>query len=146
MISLKYPLFSLVMLTAVAGCASAQWSPGGEMVYMGDLNLDASSLSPLNNSSSNSSPANNSTTEASPTNATAMGQASENSSAVTEPAPSQAQASGEESGSTVLDLSSYAKDRSDKNLSGYKNIMYPISESRGSTSTTAGGGSSCGCS
>ena len=34
-----------VMFFALALNASAQWSPGGSMVYMGDLNLAASSAS-----------------------------------------------------------------------------------------------------
>jgi hypothetical protein len=44
----------------------------------------------------------------------------------------------------VVDLSGYAKDRKSKNLTGYKNIMYPMGESRGPPAGTAGGGG-CGC-
>jgi hypothetical protein len=51
----------------------------------------------------------------------------------------------ESSGKTILDLSGYARDRTNKNLTGYKNIMYPISGSRGSTTSTTGGGGGCGC-
>jgi hypothetical protein len=107
--------------------ACAQWSPGGEMVYMGDLNLAASSVpgggaayaiggshvnvEPLNNTSINSTLLNNNSY-----------------------------------GMNPLDLSRYASDRTNKNLTGYKNIMYPISGSRGTTTSTAGGGGSCGCS
>jgi hypothetical protein len=99
------------------------------MVYMGDLNLAASSVSSgsashalgnlvagqmkLNNSSANATSLNNTT--------------------IAEP-----------SGLKPLDLSSYAQDRVNKNLAGYKNIMYPISGSRGTTTSTSGGG--CGCS
>lgn len=120
---------TLVMLFAIfVPIASAQWSPGGMMVYMGDLNLAGASGSrgaapyaigssltvqaPLNNSSLNNSLINNSTV---------------NSLPVLMP----------------LDLSGYGSDRANKNLAGYKNIMYPMAESRGSTTTT--GGASGGC-
>jgi hypothetical protein len=49
----------------------------------------------------------------------------------------------------ILDLSNYARDRLNGNLSGYTNIMYPFGESRGAIPTTAeggGGGGGCGCS
>jgi hypothetical protein len=47
----------------------------------------------------------------------------------------------------VMDLSRYAKDRLNKSLTGYKNIMYPLAETRGSTASTggSGGGSGGGC-
>ena len=46
MLSAKYAAFALgVMFIALAFNASAQWSPGGAMVYMGDLNLAAYSAS-----------------------------------------------------------------------------------------------------
>ena len=117
-----------VMFIALIQCASAQWSPGGNMVYMGDLNLAASSASSgaashalggpiagqmnLNNSSMNATSLNNTTI-------------------------------GTTSGLKPLDLSNYARDRVGNNLAGYKNIMYPISGSRGTTTSTAGGGG-CG--
>lgn len=117
-----------VMFTALAYCASAQWSPGGNMVYMGDLNLAASSASSgaashalgspvwdqmnLNNSSMNATSLNNTTIDT----------------------PSRLK---------PLDLSNYAKDRVSNNLAGYKNVMYPISGSRGTTTSTSGGGG-CG--
>ena len=129
MSSAKYTAMVLaVMFIALIQCASAQWSPGGNMVYMGDLNLAASSASSgaaphvlggpvmsqmnLNNSSMNATTLNNTTM------ATATGL-------------------------KPLDLSNYAKDRVGNNLAGYKNIMYPISGSRGTTTSTAGGGG-CG--
>ncbi|HEX7445112.1 MAG TPA: hypothetical protein VF300_01860 [Methanothrix sp.] len=131
MSSAKYTAMVLaVMFIALAYCASAQWSPGGNMVYMGDLNLAASSASSgaashalggpmasqmnLNNSSMNATFMNN-TTIATP------------------------------SGLKPLDLSNYAKDRVNNNLTGYKNIMYPISGSRGTTTSTSGGGGGGGC-
>jgi len=46
MLSARYAALALgVMFIALAFNASAQWSPGGGMVYMGDLNLAASSVS-----------------------------------------------------------------------------------------------------
>ena len=45
----------------------------------------------------------------------------------------------------VVDLSGYAKDRKSKNLAGYKNIMYPMGESRGPPAAAAGGGGGGGC-
>ena len=118
-----------VLFVFMAFNASAQWSPGGMMVYMGDLNLAGSPGSsgkapyslgsplmnlPMNNSSMSNSSMNNSTMNSAPA-------------------------------LVPLDLSRYASDRANKNLSGYKNIMYPIAESRGSTATTASGAGGCGC-
>jgi hypothetical protein len=118
--------------------ASAQWSPGGTMVYMGDLNLAGSTGTsgsapyalisapidlPMNNSSMVNSSMNNSTMYNSTMNNSKMNSASS---------------------LAPLDLSRYASDRANKSLAGYKNIMYPIAESRGSTTSTAGGGG-CGC-
>jgi hypothetical protein len=50
----------------------------------------------------------------------------------------------------VMDLSRYAKDRLNKNLAGYKNILYPLAETSGFTANTGGtgggsGGGGCGC-
>jgi hypothetical protein len=44
----------------------------------------------------------------------------------------------------VINLSNYASDRRNKNLTGYTNIMYPIAESAGFTASAAGGGG-CNC-
>ena len=128
-----------IMFIFVAFDAAAQWSPGGKMVYMGDLNLAASpnsgngassfqgvseAIQPsLNNSSMNTSSIDGSL------NNSAMVSASSHTSS---------------SGLKTLDLSNYAHDRSNKNLEGYTNVMYPISGSRGTTATTAGSGG-CGC-
>ena len=42
-----------------------------------------------------------------------------------------------------VDLSGYASGRLNKNLTGYKNILYPMSGSRGFSSSAAGGGGGC---
>jgi len=44
----------------------------------------------------------------------------------------------------AINLSNYASDRRNKNLTGYTNIMYPIAESAGFTASAAGGGG-CNC-
>ncbi len=111
--------------------ACAQWSPGGMMVYMGDLNLAGAHgsqgaapyvigssltvqapLNTLNNSSLNNSLLNNFTVISLPAQ-------------------------------VPLDLSGYGSARASKNLAGYKNIMYPMGESRGSTTTTGGAAGGC---
>jgi hypothetical protein len=158
MVSLKYPLLALIMLAVFTGFASSQLS-GSQMAFSGDLNVAGSSFSAAGNSqisagSAQSIPANNTTINSSDnstlTNQTAPQVAvSENvglnavSSSVS-PVPLSGGQS-EQSGADVLDLSAYSRDRSNKNLTGYKNIMYPISESRGSTASTAGAGGGCGC-
>jgi hypothetical protein len=46
----------------------------------------------------------------------------------------------------VMDLSRYAKDRLNKKLGGYRNIIYPMAESSGfSATTSSGSGGGCGC-
>lgn len=151
MLSAKYAAMVLaVMFIALASSASAQWSPGGSMVYMGDLNLAASSVSsgkavqalggsqeiqvPTNNSSMSNSSLNNSLMK---------GTSMDNSTLVGPSIVVPCAGTSESSGKKILDLSGYARDRANKNLAGYKNIMYPISGSRGSTTSTAGGGG-CG--
>ncbi len=142
----------IAMLFTLAFNASAQWSPGGSMVYMGDLNLALSSLSSAKQvQSPASSPAqtianNTSANETSPGGLNATGQNAillPADSGVNQPKPGDQPATSSYSGKKVLDLSGYSKDRVNRNLAGYTNIMYPISGSRGSTTSTAGGGG-CG--
>jgi len=152
-LNLKYSIFSLVLLAALAGCASAQWSPGGQMAYMGELNLalpsPSQSSSPTANSSAPyDSPANNSSINMSQVNQTisnlpATGVSGEQTH-INLSAAGSSVSSGEQTSSNVLDLSGYSRDRADKNMTGYKNIMYPISGSRGTTTSTVGTGG-CGC-
>ncbi|HPT38353.1 MAG TPA: hypothetical protein PLZ44_08675 [Methanothrix sp.] len=127
---------------ALAFIASAQWSPGGSMVYMGDLNLQMSSFSSGEQTTQTENAIQN---ETNPTNST-LNETNDNST-VTAPVsldekPATSDASS--TGSSVLDLSGYAQNRVKNNLTGYMNIMYPISGSRGTTTSTAGGAGSCG--
>jgi hypothetical protein len=148
MLSARYAALALgVVLIALAYSASAQWSPGGEMVYMGDLNLAASTVSsgkvvPALDGSQTQAATNNSSLNSSSINATSMDNSTASSPVVVLPSASATVSSGKK----ILDLSGYARDRTNKNLAGYTNIMYPISGSRGTTTSTAGGGGGgCGC-
>jgi hypothetical protein len=148
MLSAKYAALALgVMFIALAFNASAQWSPGGGMVYMGDLNLAASSASSgkavqaLGGSQAIQVPTNNSSLNNSSINGTSIDNSTLVSPSIEVPCAGTSQSSGKK----ILDLSGYSRDRTDKNLAGYTNIMYPISGSRGSTTSTSGGGGGCGC-
>jgi len=119
------------MLFILAGSAQAQPSDGAE-VYLGELdllaNINSTNSSLINSSLINSTAANNST-----------------SIDVALALPQNLSAS---IGKEVLDLTSYARDRVNKSLAGYTNIMYPITGSRGTTASTSGGGGGgggCGC-
>jgi len=125
-----------VMFIALAFNASAQWSPGGSMVYMGDLNLMASSAS---SEKAVQAPGGSQSIQAA-TNNSSLNNSSINGTTIVVPSAGASESSGKE----ILDLSGYARDRTNKSLAGYTNVMYPISGSRGSTTSTAGGG--CGCS
>ena len=152
MLSAKYAALALgVMFIALAFNASAQWSPGGAMVYMGDLNLPASSASSgkavqaLGGSQGIQAATNNSSmSNSSLNNSSINGTTIDNSALVGPPIVVPGTATSESSGKKILDLSGYSRDRTNKNLAGYTNIMYPISGSRGSTTSTAGGGGGCG--
>ena len=142
------------LLTLLSISASAQWSQGGSMVYVGDMNLMASSFSagnaqkavvapsePLaaNNTTENSTSENSTSSNNVLQNANAAGQTATISSSLIPSA-----VAGESAGKPVLDLSNYAGDRTKGNLTGYTNIMYPITGSRGTTTSTSGGGGACG--
>ncbi len=117
--------------------ACAQWSPGGMMVYMGDLNLAGAA------GTGGAAPY---TIGSAMTSQPALNNSSLNNTTVNSTTVSNTAAIGA-SGLAPLDLSSYSRDRVKGDLAKYKNIMYPISESRGSTASTAGGasGGGCGC-
>jgi len=152
MLSARYAALALgVMFIVLAYSASAQWSPGGAMVYMGDLNLAASSASSggtavaLGGSQETSAAMNNSSMDNSSLNNSSINGTSLDNSTIAGPSIAVPFAvAAESSGRPILDLSSYARDRTNNNLAGYKNIMYPITGSRGSTTSTAGGGGGCG--
>ena len=152
--SIKYgPMVLAVMFLALAlACsASAQWSQGGDMVYMGDLNLVASSFSADGATKVQTAPA----VDANAANNTTLNSTASDNSTINatseDIAPAGLGALASASGikpsiKAVLDLSGYARDRTKSNLTGYTNIMYPISGSRGTTtSTTGGGGFGGGC-
>ena len=142
--------YAIVLLAAIfmvlATSASAQWSQGGSMVYMGDLNLVASSFgsgNAENGAAASSEPlAANNTAE----NSTSQINDTINQTATVSAVLVPSAVAAESAGNAVLDLSNYASDRTKSNLTGYTNIMYPITGSRGSTTSTAGGISgACGC-
>ncbi|MGV8089465.1 MAG: hypothetical protein ACP5OM_04265 [Methanothrix sp.] len=120
-----------LMLFILAGSVQALSSDGAE-VYLGELDLLANSSSTnsslINSTLINSTAANNSTSI----------------DLVLAPPQNLSASTGKE----VLDLTSYARDRVNKSLAGYTNIMYPITGSRGTTASTSGGGGGgggCGC-
>ena len=119
----------------------AQWSPGKTVINLGDLNLAVPSDPTAKTPSAASSPAiiNPAGNGSDAINASMNNTTINNTltaSPIDSPQPAQSAA--------IIDLSNYSKDRRDKNLTGYKNIMYPLAEARGSTTSTAGSGG-CGC-
>jgi len=174
MISAKYAALILATALAILGTGALAQQQGGTVVYMGDLNqlvpLESSAASrdsvqfpgepagaqaiygTLNNSSTNTSAINVSTINASIMNTSSKANlapiAQEDSSRRAVSVMVEPQALGESSGKEVLDLTRYSADRANKNLTGYTNIMYPITGSRGTTASTSGGGGGgggCGC-
>jgi hypothetical protein len=119
----------------------AQWAPGKTVINLGDLNL-AVPPKPTAETPAGDSPITIPAGNGSHTINTSLNNTTINNTLTASPIdslqPTQSAA--------IIDLSNYSKDRRNKNLAGYKNIMYPIAESRGSTTSTAGGGGGCGCS
>ena len=133
--SIKYgPMVLAVMFLALVCSASAQWSQGGDMVYMGDLNLVTSSFTDDGANAANNTTLNGTASDNSTINATSEDIAPTGLAALTP------ESGIKPSSKPILDLSSYASDRAKSNLTGYTNIMYPISGSRGTTTSTSGGG------
>lgn len=170
MLSAKYAALILATVLAILGSGALAQQPGGTVVYMGELNqlapLGSSAASTdlvqvpggpaggqainstLNNSSTNSSAINVSATNTSSIGTTLAASEGADSSNLDGSATAQPQALGESSGKEVLDLTRYSADRTNKSLAGYRNIMYPITGSRGTTASTSGGGGGgggCGC-
>jgi len=119
----------------------AQWSPGKTVINLGDLNLAVPSDPTAKTPSAASSPITNPGVNGSDTINASMNNTTINNTLTASPIES----SQPMQSAAIIDLSNYSKDRRDKNLGGYKNIMYPIAESRGSTASTSGGGSGGGC-
>ncbi len=130
-------LIALALSCAFIFTASAQWTPGGLAINFAGFDLGSSGSAPAGSSGikpymiglgnepvvgllSNNSTANSSSIDSTGSLLPAL---------------------------PVADLSGYGKDRRDKNLARYTNIMYPLAESAGFTATAAGGsgGGGCGC-
>lgn len=122
-------LAAIVLLSIFVFDACAQWSPGGMAVNFGDLKLAGSQGS----SGSGTYVIGMTAANSQNTNSSLESNSSMNSSVANSP-----------KAMAVLDLSNYARDRRNNNLTGYSNIMYPFAESKGSTTSTAGAGG-CGC-
>ncbi len=148
--SIKYgPMVLAVMFLALVCSASAQWSQGGDMVYMGDLNLMASSFSSHGAAKVQTAPAMDANAAKNTTlNSTASDNSTINATSddIAPAGPGALAPAGgiKPSIKAVLDLSGYASDRTKSNLTGYTNIMYPITGSRGTTTSTSGGGGTGG--
>ena len=151
-------LFALLACDAFAGDLSAR-----AVVALGSAKLSAPSAvtaQAANNSSTNTSFMNNTSM-----NSSATGFASMNISAVSDTSTNLSSMNSSIADSTiaglsdsknempepvhnvpVMDLSRYAKDRLNKKLGGYRNIIYPMAESSGfSATTSSGSGGGCGC-
>jgi hypothetical protein len=126
----KNVIASATMALVIAACifsASAQWAPMKTEINMGPLKLLSGAVD--STALEASIPAtNNATLNNTDINLTLI-----NNSTSELPADE------------VIDLSGYSEDRLSGNLTGYTNIMYPIAESSGFTTSTASGGGGCGC-
>jgi len=148
--SIRYEVMALGAAFLVLACiASAQFSSDGTMVYMGDLSLRASSH--WSDQAADRPPAANlgAAADNASRNATALGNITLNKTLPEVGMPVRLGSAEQKDAARpydkgILDLSAYAKDRSNGSLTGYTNIMYPISESRGSTTSTSSGGGCCG--
>ena len=133
-------LVLMVMLAFLVLGAQAEEPQAKSMVHLGSFELASSqavltnnssiSKSSITNISMNNSTVNNSSMSKVPVNSLSMNDKQMDTSAPAVP---------------VVDLSNYGNDRKSKNLTGYKNIMYPMGESRGPPAAASGGGGGCGC-
>lgn len=103
------------------------------------INTTSINLSAINNTLMNLSAINNTSMNDSTTNISTIANLSSKNKLMDKPARIV----------PVMDLSRYAKDRLNKSLGGYRNIIYPMAESSGFTAGTggsgSGGGGGCGC-
>jgi hypothetical protein len=147
-------LMSLFVL--MAANAYAQLAPGKMVVNLGDFGLSVPSQASQSASGEpgsagiplmNAAPVNNSSEINASINESlnnTMNESMINNTANIAPVSSE-QISPASQAVPLIDLSGYSKDRRNKNLAGYKNIMYPIAEARGSTASASSGGGSGGC-
>ena len=148
--SIRYEVMvPAVVFLALACIASAQFSSDGTIAYMGDLSLRASSQ--LSDQTANAIQATvlGAAADNATQNATALGNTTLNESSETPSTPAILGAAKPEdaalpSDKGILNLSAYAQDRTNNSLTGYTNIMYPISGARGTTASTSSGGGCCG--
>jgi hypothetical protein len=140
----KAALLLVVLFAFLVIGAQAAEQPAKSVMPLGSLGLASSQAALANNSSIgnssvtnisiNNTTMNNSSISKVPVKSLSMNDKMMNTSTPAVP---------------VVDLSGYAKDRKDKNLTGYRNIMYPMGESRGPPAVAAGGGrgggGGCGC-
>ncbi len=142
---LRSSLFLLLLFTfLVLGAQSAEL-PGKTVMQLGSLKLASSPAVLANNSSINNSSINNTSLNNISTNKSAV-----NSSSMSEEPIKNLSMGGKQMNTSVpavpvVDLSNYAKDRKNKTLAGYRNIMYPMGESRGPPGAASGGGGGGGC-
>lgn len=119
--------------------AQAEEPPTNSVMHLGSYGLAGSQAlsandSPISNSSISNMSINSSTINNSSVNEMPIKSLSMSDKQMDKPLPVV----------PVVDLSGYAKDRKSKNLTEYKNIMYPMGESRGPPAGTSGGGGSGG--
>jgi len=133
---------------ALACIASAQFSSDGTIAYMGDLSLRASSQFSDKTANAIQATILGAAAENATQNATALGNQTLNESSETPTSAILGTAKPEDaarpSDKGILDLSAYAQDRTNNSLTGYTNILYPISGARGTTTSTSSGGGCCG--
>ena len=138
-----------VVFLALACIASAQFSSDGTIAYMGDLSLRASTHWSNQTAKAIQATVLGAVADNTTQNATALGNSTLNesseaadTSAILGAAKPEEAARSSDKG--ILDLSAYANDRTNNSLTGYTNIMYPISGARGTTASTSSGGGCCG--
>jgi hypothetical protein len=136
------PIAAVLMLlfAFLALGVQAAEPPAKSIIHLGSFGLASSQAVLANNSSINNSSANNISINNSTINNSSMNKVPiKDLSANNKPMDTSAPAV------PVVDLSNYGNDRKSRNLTGYKNIMYPMGESRGPPAAAAGGGGGGGC-
>jgi hypothetical protein len=143
---LKSLLFLLLLFTFLVFGAQSAESSGKTVMHLGSFKLTSLPAILANNSSIN-----NSSLSSTYLNNISANKLAVNSSSMSEVPIKNLSIGGKKMDTSVpavpvVDLSNYAKDRKNKTLAGYKNIMYPMGESRGPPGAAGGGGGGgCGC-